>query len=230
MPKTPKHHGFDWPLTLSISRWGRAVINQNQAARELNTLPGPFCSALGPKPPTPENAQFLHPSSSRKKQTNKQKPRTFEGAWWGRVQGRGPEPPFLHHRGSGSPPVPRLHTLQSSAPDTRTQVALGRGCQKFTGSREGRKWGGVSRRPSLPRAARASTRKNGLREVLSERAAGSRTPWKSAVSWLRRRLLPPPDSFPLEAGPDAAPAPGGWAEAQRKIWPRQPGARHEGPP
>lgn len=32
---------------------------------------------------------------------------------------------------------------------------------------------------------------------------------------------PPPDSIPLEAGlrrePDAAPAPGGWAEAQRKI-------------
>lgn len=79
MPKTPKHHGFDWPLTLSISRWGRAVINQNQAARELNTLPGPFCSALGPKPPTPENAQFLHPSSSRKKQTNKQKPRSIRG-------------------------------------------------------------------------------------------------------------------------------------------------------
>lgn len=87
-------------------------------------------------------------------------------------------------------------------------------------SREGRKCGGVSRRPSLPRTARASTCKKGLREGLSGRGAGSRTPWKRAVPWLWRRLLPPTLSRrrqdPGASGTPGHPA-GSWAEAQRRI-------------
>lgn len=73
------HHRFDWPLTpfLSISLWGLAVTNQNpEQICEFNTLPGPFCSALGPEPPTPENAPIPTPFQLKKKTIG-----AFEGVW-----------------------------------------------------------------------------------------------------------------------------------------------------
>lgn len=69
------------------------------------------------------------------------------------------------------------------ASDTRTRVALGRRCQKFTS--QGKERG---KDPSLPGAARASATKKGFRGP-SRSGAGSPALREKAAPRLRRRLL-----------------------------------------
>ena len=63
------HHGFDWPLTpfLSISLWGLAVTNQDRADCDSTLSQGPSPLPWDLSHPVRRTPQFLHPSSSRKK-------------------------------------------------------------------------------------------------------------------------------------------------------------------
>lgn len=220
------HHGFDWPPPppLSSSLQGLSVINHSQADY---TLPGPFCSASGPEPTDSGGLPSSYtPCGSG------ENPRSIRrGRGEGESSCTGHNHLFSIAQHQGAHLVSHLRTLQRSAARlSRTRWPWGDGVRSSLGPGKGRNEEKCSsaqafpetplpppgRREGVPR--RAVRKRCGVAGPLGE----GRTPAQAPPPRLRGRTR-------AWAGSRDA-APGGWAEAQRRVWSRQVGARREGPP